>query len=29
MLNVKGVKVYPSAFQDVVQLFQPSDGVLI
>jgi phenylacetate-CoA ligase len=22
MLNVKGVKVYPSAFQDVVQLFQ-------
>ena len=23
MLNVKGVKVYPSAFQDVVQLFQP------
>lgn len=23
MLNVKGVKVYPSAFQDVVQLFLP------
>ena len=23
MLNVKGVKVYPSALQDVVQLFQP------